>query len=216
LSVDPELATLAQIAFGRSVVRSGYTPARGNIFGIGPAVQEAAQIGLAGEQRKLARYGAAQQFLASGQSTSDALRTDLAFRDALQQNRLGAASGFIASGPSLYNLGNARVANQQGQFQNYINANQAQPGQFATQPYSSQFYQTTNPAIPVTMSGQAAQIYNTMADYQAKTYGAYVGAKASQPSGAQQFAQILLGVHTWMTPALSQMPQKKPKPLLPH
>jgi hypothetical protein len=172
----------------------GAQTARGNIFGLGPAVQEAAQIGAAGEQRKLARYGAAQQFLASGQSTGDALRADLAFRDALQQNRLGAAAGFVASGPSLYNLGNARVANQQAQFQNYINANQAQPGQFATQPYSSQFYQTTNPSIPVTMSGQAAQIYNTMANYQASTYGDYTRAIASQPSGAQQFGAIASGI----------------------
>jgi len=172
----------------------GAQTARGNIFGLGPAVQEASQIGAAGEARKLARYGAAQNFLGSGQSTGDALRADLAFRDALQQNRLGAAAGFIAGGPSLYNLGQARTANQQAQFQNYINANQAQPGQFATQPYSSQFYQTTNPAIPVTMSGQAAQIYNTMADYQANTYGAYTRALASQPSGAEQFGQIATGL----------------------
>jgi hypothetical protein len=168
--------------------------ARGNIFGLGPAVQEAAQIGAAGEARKLARYGAAQQFLASGQSTGDALRSDLAFRDALLQNRLGAAAGFVASGPSLYNLGNARLANQQGQFQNYVNANQAQPGQFNTQPYASQFYQTTNPAIPVQMSGQAANIYNTMSNYQAQTYGDYTRAVASQPSGAQQFGAIASGI----------------------
>jgi hypothetical protein len=176
----------------------GAQTARGNIFGLGPAVQEASQIGAAGEQRKLARYGAAQQFLASGQSTGDALRSDLAFRDALQQNRLGAASGFLASGPSLYNLGNARLANQQGQFQNYINANQAQPGQFNTQPYASQFYQTTNPEIPVQMSGQAANIYNTMSNYQAQTYGDYTRAKASQPTFAQQFAQVAGGIGSLM------------------
>ena len=168
--------------------------ARGNIFGVAPAVEEAVTTGAAGEQRKLARYGAATQFLASGQNTSDALRSDLAFRDALLQNRLGAAAGFVAGGPSLYNLGQARTANQQGQFQNYINANQAQPGQFATQPYSNQFYQTTNPAIPVSLSGQAAQIYNTMADYQANTYGAYTGAISRQPSGAEQFGQIATGL----------------------
>ena len=73
--------------------------ARGNIFGIGPAVQEAAQIGAAGEQRKLARYGAAQSFLGSGLSTGDALKADIAFRDALRQNRLGAAANFIGGGP---------------------------------------------------------------------------------------------------------------------
>ena len=128
----------------------GAQTARGNIFGLGPAVQEAAQIGAAGEQRKLARYGAATQFLASGQNTSDALKADLAFRDALLQSRLGAASGFIAGGPSLYNLGQARTGAQQSAFQNYIQANQALPGQFGQAPSTAQpFYQAVDQGIPV-------------------------------------------------------------------
>ncbi|NDA27184.1 MAG: hypothetical protein EBZ05_10220, partial [Verrucomicrobia bacterium] len=65
-------------------VRAAQT-ARGNIFGLGPAVQEAAQIGAAGEQRKLARYGAAQQFLASGETTGAAAARDLALRQSLTQ-----------------------------------------------------------------------------------------------------------------------------------
>jgi hypothetical protein len=91
----------------------GAQTARGNIFGLGPAVQEASQIGAAGEQRKLARYGAAQAFLGSGQTTGDALKADLAFRDALQQNRLGAASNFVAGGPSIGNLAAKRTGQQQ-------------------------------------------------------------------------------------------------------
>jgi len=174
-------------------VRQAQT-ARGNVFGLGPAVQEAAQIGAAGEQRKLARYGAAQQFLASGETTGAATARDLALRDTLQQARLGAASNFIAGGPSLYNLGSQRLGQQNAQFQNYINANQAQPGQFNTGAAANQFYQTTNPAIPVNLAQNAASIYNSMADYQASTYGAYTGAIARQPSGAEQFGQIATGL----------------------
>jgi hypothetical protein len=105
----------------------GAQTARGNIFGLGPAVQEASQIGAAGEARKLARYGAAQSFLGSGETTGGAAARDLALRDSLQQNRLGAASNFIAGGPSLYNLAGQRLAQQNASFQNYINANQAMP-----------------------------------------------------------------------------------------
>ena len=56
---------------------------------------------MAGEQRKLARYGAAQSFLGSGETTGAAAARDLALRDSLQQNRLGAASNFVSGGPSL-------------------------------------------------------------------------------------------------------------------
>jgi len=175
--------------------------ARGNIFGVAPAVEEAVTTGLAGEQRKLARYGAAQQFLASGQNTSDALRSDIAFRDALLQNRLGAASGFIAGGPSLYNLGQARTGAQQSAFQNYIQANQALPGQFGQAPSTAQpFYQTVDQGIPVNLTNTFANLYGSMADYQAKTYGAYTAAQASRPTFAQQFGQIATGVGNLLSP----------------
>ena len=172
----------------------GAQTARGNIFGLGPAVQEASQIGMAGEQRKLARYGAAQSFLGSGESTGGAAGRDLALRQGLEQNRLGAASSFIAGGPSLYNLAGQRLAQQNAAFQGYIQANQAMPGQFQTGPAANQFYQTTNPAIPTQLAGNAANIYNTMSDYTARTYGAQVGAIASQPSGAQNFGAIASGI----------------------
>ena len=169
--------------------------ARGNIFGIAPAVEEAVTTGLAGEQRKLARYGAATQFLASGQNTSDALKSDIAFRDALLQNRLGAASGFVAGGPSLYNLGQARTAQQQGAFQNYIQANQALPGGFNQQPSTAQpFYQTVDQGIPVNLTNTFANLYGSQANYLANTYGAQVGAISRQPSGAQQFGAIASGI----------------------
>jgi hypothetical protein len=167
--------------------------ARGNIFGLGPAVQEAAQLGAAGEQRKLARYGAAQQFLSSGETTGAAAARDLALREGLQQSRLGAAAGFIAGGPSLYNLANQRLAQQNAAFQNYVNANQAQPGQFQTQGMPQQFYQTANPAIPVQLAGNAASIYNATQAAQADMYGAYTRAVASQPNAFQNFATLAGG-----------------------
>ena len=173
----------------------GAQTARGNIFGLGPAVQEASQIGAAGEQRKLARYGAAQQFLGSGLSTGDALKADLAFRDALQQNRLGAAANFIGGGPSIANLAGARTAQQQGAMQSYIQANQPLPGGFNQQPSTAaNFYQTTSPEIPVQLTNAFNQLYRSQADYLGSTYGAQVGAISRQPSGAEQFGQIATGL----------------------
>jgi len=169
--------------------------ARGNIFGVAPAVEEAVTTGLAGEQRKLARYGAASQFLASGQNTSDALKSDIAFRDALLQNRLGAASGFVAGGPSIYNLTGARTAQQQNAMQNYIQANQALPGGFNQQPSTaSNFYQTVDPSIPVALQNAFTSLYGSQANYLANTYAANVGAISRQQSGAQQFASIAGGI----------------------
>jgi hypothetical protein len=156
-------------------------------------VQEAAQIGAAGEQRKLARFGAAQQFLASGETTGVAAARDLALREGLTQQRLGAASGFLAGGPSLANLAQQRLGQQNLAAQQYIQANQALPGQFMTQGMPQQFYQAANPEIPVQLAGNAANIYGTMSDYQARTYGAYTQAKANQPTFAQQFAGIAGG-----------------------
>ena len=172
----------------------GAQTARGNIFGLGPAVQEAAQIGAAGEQRKLARYGAAQQFLGSGETTGAAAARDLALRDTLQQARLGAAANFIGGGPSLYNLAQARTGAQQAAFQNYVQANQALPGQFGQAPSTAQpFYQAVDQGIPVNLTNTFANLYGSMADYQANTYGAYTRAKASQPNAFQNLATLAGG-----------------------
>jgi len=75
--------------------------ARGNIFGVAPAVEEAVTTGRAGEERKLARYGAASQFLSSGQTTGDALARDVQLRNALQQSKLGAGGQFLTSGQTM-------------------------------------------------------------------------------------------------------------------
>ena len=175
-------------------IRAAQT-ARGNIFGLGPAVQEAAQIGAAGEQRKLARYGAAQSFLGSGLSSGDALKADIAFRDALRQNRLGAAANFIGGGPSIYNLAGQRTVQQQGAMQQYIQAIQPLPGGFNQQPSTAaNFYQTTNPEIPVALQNAFTNLYGSQANYLSSTYGAQVGAISRQPSGAEQFGQIATGL----------------------
>ena len=175
-------------------IRAAQT-ARGNIFGIAPAVEEAMQTGLAGEQRKLARYGAAAQFLNSGQTRTDAARENLAFRDTILNNRLGRAADFVAAGPSLYNLANARTGQQQASFQNYINANQANPGQFNPQANQVPFYQTTSPNIPVDLTQTAASIYNGMQSAQASMYGSQVGAIAnSYQSPASAFGAVAQGL----------------------
>jgi hypothetical protein len=211
----------------------GAQSARGNIFGVAPAVEEAVTTGRAGEERKLARYGAASQFLSSGQTTgdalsrdtqlrnalqqaklgsggqflssgqtlSDAMRGDVAFREGLQQNRLGAAANFVGGGPSIYNLANQRTTGQQGAMQQYIQANQALPGQFGQQPSTaSNFYQTTDPSIPVALQNAFASLYGSQANYGSSVYGSQVGAIASQPSGAQQFGQIATGIGNLFSP----------------
>ena len=174
----------------------GAQTARGNIFGLGPAVQEASQIGAAGEQRKLARYGAAQQFLGSGLSTGDALKADIAFRDALQQNRLGAAANFIGGGPSSANLAGARTAQQQGAMQSYIQANQALPGGFNQQPSTAApFYQAVDQNIPVALTQAFNDLYRSQASYLSDTYGAQTRAQASTyTSPSQAFGNVASGL----------------------
>jgi hypothetical protein len=169
----------------------GAQTARGNIFGLGPAVQEAAQIGAAGEQRKLARFGAAQQFLGSGETTGAAKARDLLLREGIQQNRLGAASGFIAGGPSIYNLANQRTAQQQGAMQGYIQANQSLPGGFNQQASTAApFYQTVDQNIPVALTQAFNDLYRSQSNYLASTYGAQVQAQASS-NNANSFPSYL-------------------------
>ena len=261
--------TAAQLALGSRLgaeeqrqyqqAARGAQSARGNIFGIGPAVEEAVSTGMAGEARKQARYGAASQFLSSGQTTSDALARDtqlrealqqgryqaggallssgqtvsdamardtqlrqalqqaklgagaqfmasgettgaatardLGLRNALEQSRLGAAQSFIAGGPTMYNLASQRLGTQQNLLNNYLAASQPQTtGGFQATPSAANPYAYVNPNAGFQGAQNAASIYNAQADYLARTYGAYTGAKASQPSGAQQFGAIMSGV----------------------
>ena len=83
-----------------------------------------------------------------------------------------------------------------GAFQNYINANQANPGQFNQAPSTAQpFYQTTDPNIPTALTQTAASIYNTMQNAQASMYGSQVGAIAnSYQSPASAFGAVAQGL----------------------
>jgi hypothetical protein len=169
--------------------------ARGNIFGVAPAVEEAVTTGLAGEQRLQARLGAAQGFLASGQSMSDAIARDVGLRNALTQSRLGAAQGFIASGPTMYNLASQRLGQQQNILNNYLAASAPQTtGGFQATPSAANPYAYVNPNAGFIGAQNAAGIYNTLADYSAQTYGAQVGGIARGSSGAEQFGQIATGL----------------------
>ncbi|NBW21843.1 MAG: hypothetical protein EBR82_79205, partial [Caulobacteraceae bacterium] len=169
--------------------------ARGNIFGVAPAVEEAVTTGAAGEQRLAARLGAAQGFLSSGQTVSDALARDVGLRNALQQSRLGAAAEFAASGPSMYNMASQRAAQQQGVLQNYLAASQpAQTQGFQATPSQFNPYAYVNPNAGFLGAQNAAQIYNTLADYASQTYGAQVGAISRQPNAFQNFATVAGGI----------------------
>ena len=176
-------------------VRAAQT-ARGNIQGLGPAVQEAATLGAAGEQRKLARYGAAAQFLGSGQTMSDAMARDIGLRNALEQSRLGAAAGFAAAGPSLYGMASQRLGQQQAALGQYLAA--AQPQQtppFQATPSQMTPYAYTDPMAGFRGAQNAANIYGTLSDYQARTYGAQVNAiSQGYRSFGQEFASIAGGL----------------------
>jgi hypothetical protein len=202
---DVEQRIASQVALGsqlgaeeqrqyQQAARAAQT-ARGNIFGVAPAVEEAVTTGLAGEQRLQARLGAAQGFLASGQSMSDAAARDVGLRNALTQSRLGAAQGFIASGPTMYNLASQRLGTQQGLLNNYLAASAPQgTGGFQATPSAANPYAYVNPNAGFVGAQNAASIYNTLADYASQTYGAQVGAISRQPNGFQNFATLAGGV----------------------
>jgi len=169
--------------------------ARGNIFGVAPAVEEAVTTGAAGEQRLAARLGAAQGFLASGQTMSDAMARDVGLREALTQSRLGAAQSLIAGGPTLYNMASQRLGTQQNLLNNYLAASAPQSsGGFQATPSAANPYAYVNPNAGFLGAQNAAGIYNTLADYASQTYGAQIGAISRQPSGAEQFGQIATGL----------------------
>ena len=211
---DTEGRIAAQLALGSQLgaeerrqyeqAARGAQTARGNIFGVAPAVEEAVTTGLAGEQRLQARLGAAQGFLSSGQSVSDALSRDVGFRNALQQSRLGAAADFAAGGPTAYNMANARAGQQANMISQYVGAAlPQQTGGFAATPSASTPYGSVDPQAGFRGAQNAAQIYGNLLDYASSTYGAQVGAKAaSYRSFGQEFGSIAGGL-TGLVPSFS-------------
>jgi hypothetical protein len=126
---------------------------------------------------------------------SDAIARDVGLRNALTQSRLGAAQGFIASGPTLYNLASQRLGQQQNILNNYLAASAPQAtGGFQATPSAANPYAYVNPNAGFVGAQNAASIYNTLADYAGQTYGAQVGAISRQSSGAEQFGQIATGL----------------------
>ena len=154
----------------------------GNVEGMGPFSEEFAALGMASDQRRLGRAQNALSLLASGQTRSDEARRDRAFRDSANLTRMGAASDFVAAGPSAMNLANQRVANQNAVFQNYVAANQTNPGSFNPQANQIPFYQTADPMAGFRGAQTAANVYGSLTDYQARTYGAYADAQAQVAS----------------------------------
>ena len=178
--------------------------ARGNIFGVAPAVQEAVETGAAGEARKLARYGAASQFLSSGETTGAALARDTSLRNALEQSRLGAAQQFAASGPSMYNLSSQRLGQQQNLLNNYLAASAPQgTAGFATSPTATAGYQYVNPNAGFQGAQNAASIYNTLANFTADNYRTYVSGLSAQQPASSTFAQIAGGIGNIVSPFAS-------------
>ena len=154
--------------------------ARGNIFGVAPAVEEAVTTGLAGEARMKERLGAASSFLSSGQSVTDALRRDQAFRDAAKLNRLGAAADFTASGATMYNMANRRAAEQSGGLASLLaGSGTTTTGTFSGGQTANIPYMYVDPMAGFRGAQNATALYGSEADYLARTYGAYVQAQAT-------------------------------------
>jgi len=93
-------------------------------------------------------------------------------------------------------LAQARTAQQQAAFQNYIQATQPLPGQFGQAPSTAgQFFQVAEQAIPVALTNAFNELYRSQANYQASTYGAQTSAIASSyQSPAQTFGAIASGI----------------------
>jgi hypothetical protein len=102
----------------------------------------------------------------------------------------------------MYNLASQRLGQQQAVLGQYLAAAQPQqtPGFQAT---PSQFnpYSYVNPNAGFIGAQNAAQIYNTLADYQANTYGAQTSAIASSyQSPFQAFGQVAGGIGSLLSP----------------
>lgn len=178
----------------------GAQTARGNIFGVAPAVEEAVTTGLAGEARMRERLGAASSFLSSGQSVTDALRRDKAFREAATLNRLGAAADFTAAGATMYNMANRRAAEQSGGLAALVaGAGTTTTGTFGGGQTANIPYMYVDPMAGFRGAQNATALYGSEADYLARTYGAYVNAQAttnaanSFPSYLSAGADVLKG-----------------------
>ena len=127
--------------------------ARGNVYGVAPAVEEALTQGQAGLALQQQRQQAAQSYLASGVSPG---ATGLN----LLRNQQAATQSYLGSGVTPYQAGAGYLANA-------INmANQATAGGPVYQPtgitQSPSPYSYLNPTYGLSMGQQANQMYNSL------------------------------------------------------
>ena len=125
--------------------------ARGNIYGVAPAVQEALTQGQAGLALQQARQQAAQSYLQSGVSPgATALQ--------LLRNQQGAAQSYLGSGVTPYQAGAGYLANIQGQAQQAAGGGPLyQPTGISPNPYSY-----LNPTYGLSMGQEANQWFNSL------------------------------------------------------
>ena len=160
----------------------GAQAARGNVFGVGPAVEEAMQTGLMAEQRRNQRYGAAAAFLGSGQSRGDQAARNTSLRQSLDLARLGAANDFVAAGANPYNLAAQRVSNANANAINYINAQNAASGGFANTANVVNPFMFVDPQAGFRGAQNAASIYGGLLDFTSNNYRSQSGALAQVAS----------------------------------
>jgi hypothetical protein len=125
--------------------------ARGNVYGVGPAVEEALTQGQAGLALQQARQQAAQSYLASGVSPGQTALN-------LLRNQQAATTSYLGSGQTPYQAGAGYLANVQNQ------AQQAAAGGPLYQPtgISPNPYSYLNPVYGLSSGQNAAQMYNQM------------------------------------------------------
>jgi hypothetical protein len=125
--------------------------ARGNIYGVGPAVQEALTQGQAGLALQQARQQAAQSYLQSGISPgATALQ--------LLRNQQAATQSYLGSGVTPYQAGAGYLSNIQNQAQQAAGGGPLyQPTGISPNPYSY-----LNPTYGLSMGQEANQWYNSL------------------------------------------------------
>jgi len=157
--------------------------ARGNVYGVAPAVQEALTQGQAGLALRQQRQQAAQSYLSSGLTpASTALNLYQQQLGNLRQAQAGAMS-YLGSGQTPYQAGAGYLANA-------INmGSQASAGGPVYQPtgitQSPSPYSYLNPTYGLSMGQQANQMYNSMLQsYGMQQAGQGGGGMGSAAAGA--------------------------------
>jgi hypothetical protein len=125
--------------------------ARGNVYGVAPAVQEALTQGQAGLALQQARQQAAQSYLQSGVGPGPTALQ-------LLRNQQAATQSYLGSGVTPYQAGAGYLANIQNQAQQAAGGGPLyQPTGISPNPYSY-----LNPTYGLSMGQEANQWYNSL------------------------------------------------------